>query len=219
MALEQFERRIASAVESIFSKGAPRGIEPAEIGRRLVREIERDVRIGVRSEIAPNRIVVALAPSDLEELGPLRARVEEELAELARETVDDNGFELLGPIALTIDADPQLKAGTFYIDTAFVEDATYRNRWRFILPDGAPVELGPGSYIIGRQSGADVRIDDNRVSRRHAEVTIAEGTATVTDLGSTNGTFVNGERVARPTELQAGDVLRLGAVEVRVERG
>jgi hypothetical protein len=217
--LEQFERRIAGVVESIFSKGAPRGIEPAELGRRLVREIERDVRIGVRSEIAPNRIVVALAPSDLEELEPLRARVEGELTQLVMETVEDNGFELLGPVSVQLVADGELKAGTFYIDTTFVEDPAFRNRWRLALPDGSTVELGPGTYVLGRQAGVDVRIDDPRVSRRHAQLVIADGTATIADLGSTNGTFVNGERIARPTELSGRDAVRLGVVEIGVERG
>jgi hypothetical protein len=217
--LEQFERRIAGAVESLFSRGAPRGIEPAEIGRRLVRELERNVRIGVRSEIAPNRVVVGLAPSDLEELAPLRARVEEELVALVEETVEDEGYDLLGPVSVQLLADEDLKPGTFYIDTTFAEDPSFRNRWRLTLPNGSHVELGPGTYVLGRQDGVDVRIEDPRVSRRHAELRIADGVAIVVDLGSTNGTFVNGEPVRLPVELSGRDVLRLGVVEILVERG
>jgi len=77
--------------------------------------------------------------------------------------------------------------------------------------DGTPrvVQLGPGSNIIGRGTDSDLQLMDQGVSRRHADVHIADGQATVYDLGSTNGTSVNGHSV-QSQSLQHGDVIRVG---------
>jgi FHA domain-containing protein len=77
--------------------------------------------------------------------------------------------------------------------------------------DGTPrvVPLKQGSNIVGRGTGSDLQLMDQGVSRRHADVHVADGQATVYDLGSTNGTSVNGHTV-RTQALQHGDVLRVG---------
>ncbi|HEV2888080.1 MAG TPA: DUF3662 and FHA domain-containing protein [Jatrophihabitans sp.] len=77
--------------------------------------------------------------------------------------------------------------------------------------DGTPrvVDLKPGSNIVGRGTGSDLQLMDQGVSRRHADVHVADGHATVYDLGSTNGTSVNGHPV-RTQPLQHGDVIRVG---------
>lgn len=77
--------------------------------------------------------------------------------------------------------------------------------------DGTPrtAELRPGSNVIGRGSGADLQLLDQGVSRRHADVHIEGRQATVYDLGSTNGTSVNGHGV-QTQQLRHGDVIRVG---------
>jgi pyruvate/2-oxoglutarate dehydrogenase complex dihydrolipoamide acyltransferase (E2) component len=77
--------------------------------------------------------------------------------------------------------------------------------------DGTPrvARLNQGSNIIGRGTGSDLQLMDQGVSRRHADVHVADGQATVYDLGSTNGTSVNGHPV-RSQALQHGDVIRVG---------
>jgi hypothetical protein len=69
--------------------------------------------------------------------------------------------------------------------------------------------LEPGSNVLGRGTEADIRLPDTGVSRKHADVQLAGSTVTVEDLGSTNGTLVNGRRVARQ-DLADGDVIRIG---------
>jgi pSer/pThr/pTyr-binding forkhead associated (FHA) protein len=80
-----------------------------------------------------------------------------------------------------------------------------------LVVDGTPrsVDLNLGSNIIGRSTEADLQLLDQGVSRRHADVHLADGRATVYDLGSTNGTSVNGHSVQSQV-LQHGDVLRMG---------
>lgn len=71
---------------------------------------------------------------------------------------------------------------------------------------------------IGRAKGADLVIDAALVSRVHCRLEAGKDGVDVTDLVSTNGTFVNGKRVERAT-LVTGDTLRVGRVELRLERG
>jgi len=80
-----------------------------------------------------------------------------------------------------------------------------------LVVDGTPrsLELKSGSNLIGRGSESDLQLMDQGVSRRHADVHVADGHATVYDLGSTNGTSVNGHAV-QSQQLQHGDVIRVG---------
>jgi predicted component of type VI protein secretion system len=68
---------------------------------------------------------------------------------------------------------------------------------------------------IGRE-GCDITLGDPDVSRRHAEIQISNGDIAISDLGSTNGTFVNGERIDQPRTLRDGDEVRIGAVVWRL---
>lgn len=75
----------------------------------------------------------------------------------------------------------------------------------------------PGKSTIGRTGANDVVLEDLGVSKRHAELVVADGSWTVVDVGSTNGTFVNGVRVdpfaKTGIPVESGDVLRLGFVD------
>lgn len=80
------------------------------------------------------------------------------------------------------------------------------------LPITAPV-------VIGRSPGADIVIGDDFVSGRHARVAPYGSEVVLEDLGSTNGTLLNGEAVSRPNALRPGDVIAIGAVRLLVDRG
>ena len=79
---------------------------------------------------------------------------------------------------------------------------------------GERLALRSGSTEIGRSSANDIVLDSINVSGRHAELTIEGGRARLRDRGSTNGTFVNGAEIKTSCELQAGDEIMLGDVEM-----
>jgi hypothetical protein len=81
----------------------------------------------------------------------------------------------------------------------------------FILP--------PGPTVLGRASEADVMLADPSVSRLHAEVVAGDTEVVIRDLGSSNGTFVNGDRLTATTELRNGDEVRAGTVVLRFAAG
>lgn len=73
------------------------------------------------------------------------------------------------------------------------------------------IPLKPGRYVIGRQEGVTLRLPFPSVSREHCELMVKDGSVRVRDLGSSNGTFRNGERVTE-AELAAGDSLVVGGL-------
>ena len=76
--------------------------------------------------------------------------------------------------------------------------------------------LTDGEHIAGRDAECSLVVDGTTVSRRHARITVARGTAMIEDLGSTNGTHVNGTRISAPTRLAPGDEFALGSEVLRV---
>jgi pSer/pThr/pTyr-binding forkhead associated (FHA) protein/S1-C subfamily serine protease len=82
---------------------------------------------------------------------------------------------------------------------------------------GRRIEVGSGN-TIGHGSG-DVDIDDVQISRRHAYVKRENGLLTITDLGSTNGTFINGRRIDGSAQLDVGDSIKMGQTSMEVEVG
>jgi hypothetical protein len=79
-----------------------------------------------------------------------------------------------------------------------------------------PIELGPGSVSLGRSEENDYQIEHPSVSSSHCRVTISEAGTWLKDLGSTGGTFVNGELVEE-VKLKPGQLVRLGEITLRFE--
>jgi DNA-binding winged helix-turn-helix (wHTH) protein len=92
--------------------------------------------------------------------------------------------------------------------------------WQIVTDAGTRFILGAGDGVIGRDPSCAVWIDSPEVSRHHARVRIVDHRAMLEDLGSKNGTWVRGVRVAGPVELCDGDSLALGtlAFVIRVHR-
>ena len=92
-----------------------------------------------------------------------------------------------------------------------------RSQPHLTLDTGEQVPLGNEPVVIGRLAGCAVVVSDLNVSRRHAQVRRSGGVFVVEDLGSTNGTLVNGVRIDGETVLHRGDVISVGATHLRFE--
>lgn len=82
-----------------------------------------------------------------------------------------------------------------------------------ITPQG-DIELGNGSVLIGRLPECDVLLQDNLVSRMHARISVQNDSVVVEDLHSTNGVYVNGQRVGHSVVLRDGDRILIGTTEI-----
>lgn len=79
-----------------------------------------------------------------------------------------------------------------------------------------PFPINEGTTVIGRREDCDLRIAVNDVSRKHCQIVLSNGTLSVNDLGSSNGTFVNGQKIQKH-DLTAGDTLQVGPVSFVVQ--
>jgi hypothetical protein len=82
---------------------------------------------------------------------------------------------------------------------------------------GEAAELAPGLVMIGRGADCQLILDDDYVSTRHARVVAGETGLYIEDLGSTNGTYVNGARITAPTAISMSDTLRIGKTILKLE--
>jgi hypothetical protein len=216
MGLQQFERRLERLVEGAFAKAFRSGLQPVELGRRLSREMDLQRTVGVRGLIAPNHFRIALSPSDSEHFSSFSDALVRELSEAVREHARDEGYHFVGPVQVTLGPDPSLGQGEFLVAGEIVEGAGGHAAGSLALPDGTRVVLGGEPVTIGRQAECDIVLDDTNVSRRHAEVRRQGEDYVLIDLGSTNGSKVNGARV-KVHPLADGDEIALGKSLLRFE--
>jgi hypothetical protein len=216
MALHEFERRLERLVEGVFAKAFRSGLQPVELVRRLTREMDLGRTQGVRGVIAPNHFRFALPPTDHERFQAFAEVLVRDLADAARDHARSEGYLFVGPVDVVLVSDPGVAAGTFLLAGEVKEAEGGAQVGTVVLPDGERIRVGEDPVTIGRLPECDVVLNDKNVSRRHAEVRKEGDAFVVVDLGSTNGTKVNGAGVQqRP--LADGDEITVGASTLRFE--
>lgn len=218
MGLGQFERRLERLVEGAFAKTYRRGLQPVEIGRRLAREMDLQRTMGVRGAIAPNTFRVVLSNEDVNRFESFADALSRELAETAREHAREEGYGLLGPVEVELLEDSELRAGVFIVEAEVTEGPGGGLPAVIVMPNGRRINVEDAPVVIGRLAECDVVIDDPNVSRRHAEIRREDGQVVVKDLGSTNGTLVNGSPTLE-RRLADGDRITVGKTTLGFETG
>jgi hypothetical protein len=103
------------------------------------------------------------------------------------------------------------------VATPLQEPAIARSQRALLLYDGRRLVVGPAGATIGRSRQSDIVIDDPNISRQHAEVRPRGGSWVISDLGSTNGTSLNGRRLDHPEVIQPGDEIEIGTSIITFE--
>jgi hypothetical protein len=216
MGLQQFEERLERLVEGTLAKPFRSNLQPVEIGRRLTREMDLHRRVGVRGLIAPNAFAVTLAPADVERFSNFIDALSRELSDAAREHAKNEGYLFVGPVEVEIFEGATLKSGRFTVEAEVREDADGGFLAELVLTDGRRVQIGSEPLVIGRLPECGVVLADSNVSRRHAELRRSGDSVVLTDLGSTNGTRVNGAPI-RERVLVSGDEVSVGSTRLIFE--
>jgi hypothetical protein len=240
-ALARFEDALEEALESSFTRVMRSQIQPVELAKRLARAMERERTVGPGEVWAPNQYEVRLSPRDYAGLESFRQALEKRLAEYLAAYAREREFMLLNAPVVTLMADgtvgdgrPQVLAELADVPAARPSPqpqsaemgrtarvpirkplAGFSLVW---LADGRAQTLGRSPTTLGRALDNDVILDDRRVSRHHAQISMEAGGVWLTDLASANGTWVNGQRIVRQA-LKPGDVVSLGGVELVLKRG
>lgn len=223
MGLQQFERRLERMVEGVFARAFRSGLQPVEIGRRLTREMDLRRTVAPRGTLTPNQFTVVLSDSDRSRFAPIEEELIAELTSVAKDHARVENYVFLGPVTVTMETDADLASGMVLVAGEMNKPADTRTS-RLVLPEGKAIPLEGKSLVIGRLPDCGLVLPDPNVSRYHVEirpVTPSAGAPSdyeVVDMGSTNGTKVNGVKVTGVHALTDGDTITVGATTIRYER-
>jgi hypothetical protein len=173
-------------------------------------------RVGVRGLIAPNAFVVTLAPADVERFSNFIDALSRELSDAAREHAKDRGIFFSSARWRSRSSRGRSSRPGFTVEAEVREDADGGFLAELVLTDGRRVQIGAEPLVIGRLPECGVVLADSNVSRRHAELRRAGDSVVLTDLGSTNGTRVNGAPI-RERVLASGDEVSVGSTRLIFE--
>ncbi|MGD9497641.1 MAG: FhaA domain-containing protein [Armatimonadota bacterium] len=209
-------RRLEDALESIIDGGLARvaggGVHPLEIARRLQDQMAEGKLLGVGASYAPNRFTVRLADEELAFLGDLAEDIAEELSRHLEEYAAEQGWAVGAGVVVRLQGGG--RPGRIEVEHSFEESAPGA---RLVVvagqADGATFEVG-GRAMIGRDPQCEVLLREPAVSRHHAELEWTYRGYLLRDLGSRNGTFVNGEEIGEAL-LGDGDLIEVGLVQIR----
>lgn len=217
MGLQSIERRLERMVEGVFrrSRGS---IRPIELGRRLVREMDDNRTVDVKGRrMVPNYFTVLLSAVDHASFSEIETALTTELAEAAREYAREEAYHFIGPVRVGLSVDNNLRTGRFGIASQLKQAPGGVGAGSLVMPSGARVSLGEHITSVGRLPDCTITIDDGNVSREHARVQPGANGYVVVDLGSTNGTLLNGQRISGQHVLSDGDIVSFGSTHVRFE--
>ncbi|MEC5180327.1 DUF3662 and FHA domain-containing protein [Arthrobacter sp. CG_A4] len=230
--LDKVERGIEKAVRGVFSTGSRAQVEPVEIASHLRREVDnKAITIAAGRTLAPNVFDVLLSDDDFQRAQEWGTPLAEELCDVVINHVRSQGYTLQGPVRISFRRDEERRAGDFEIKsrtekasapaqpgaqgTMPAAPTRQPSRMQPVLDiDGQRYSLNAPSVVLGRSSEADILIDDTGVSRRHLEIRSGPGAAQAIDLGSTNGSYVNGHKIVGSSELTDGSTITMGRTKI-----
>jgi hypothetical protein len=149
--LRDFERRLEGAVEGLFARAFRSGVQPVELGKRLVREVEDGRTVGVNRVYVPNVYRYELSPGDRERFANYEQALGQELAALAVETARERGWGMLGPARIEFATAEDLEQGRFRL-SGRVEAAEVEADYA-VRPAGAAAAppVGPHTAMLPGQ--------------------------------------------------------------------
>lgn len=236
----KIEDSLEFIVERPFSMLFRRSIQPADVGKRLKKELTSGGITSVRGKVAPNDFVVQLNPDDAAPYLEHSRVLGDDLAEWLEEIAMSSNLTTLGAMRVRFESDPNVRAGRFdvqatvqdvdaapvpYVDPGMTEPFEVVGRRGTAVSGYIEVCSGPSTgamfpvrkqvITVGRDLSNDLVIENAEVSRYHAELHHAGGALSVADLNSMNGTYVNGVQVRGSQIIASGDQIIFGTTICR----
>ncbi|KJL40325.1 MULTISPECIES: FhaA domain-containing protein [Microbacterium] len=211
--LDSFEKGLERAVNSAFAKTFRSGIQPVEIASALRSELDKKAAVVSRDRIlAPNTFTVRLSPADDDRISALGDALLHELDTLVHAHAKAQGYSFAGPVTIAIRRDEELSTGTLRVESSTAQGG--RVSWRGVVDvEGRRIPLTKSRTVIGRGSDADITVADSGTSRKHVEILWDGERAMVRDLGSTNGTMLDGRKVTEAA-LPPDSTVRIGRTDI-----
>lgn len=213
----RIEQRLEALVEGLVGRVFRGPLHPAELAGHLVRQADLASFTTPLGPTTINRFRLAIHPDDLGGAAVPPALLAE-LAAVVEDTAAERGWRLEGPARVSIEADPTVRRGS--VSCSGEVQPGPRPPWAVLRAGSERHPVTVNRALLGRGSDSDVTLNDDRVSRRHALLWREAGVVYLRDLGSSNGSRVNGRRVGGdPLEVAWGSTLDLGGLSLRLEEG
>ncbi|MCB0897430.1 MAG: DUF3662 domain-containing protein [Actinobacteria bacterium] len=218
--LDRFEQRVDRAVNGAFAKAFKSELQPVEIAAALTNEMDSRAAVVSRARtVVPNVYTVIVSTQDYDRLSVYDETLVGEFAVMIRDYAQQQQYSFLGSVTVALQPSEDSAQGTVEIISEARVDQD-------VAPAAGPpagsaprlegklgtFQLTRAVTRIGRGGDADIRIDDPGVSRHHAEIRIGSDVI-LRDLGSTNGTYVNGTLIAEQP-LRDGAVITIGSTNL-----
>ena len=219
--LDKFEKGVENVTSRAMSRFSD-DVEPIEIASKVRETMDKRAASFARDRsVVPNVFRIHLAPSDVSRIESWGLdEMIRQMEEVATTHASEQGYSFVGPVKVSFVPDADLTAPAIEIESstrrggaAPAASASATPSHPILDIDGQRYLLTGPVTVIGRGSEADIIVDDSGVSRRHLGIRLTQGHAIATDLGSTNGTFVEGHRVDAATLLD-GNTLTVGRTRI-----
>ena len=218
--LDRFEQRVDRAVNGAFAKAFKSELQPVEIAAALTNEMDSRAAVVSRARtVVPNVYTVIVSTEDYDRLSVYDETLVGEFAVMIRDYAQQQQYSFLGSVSVAMQPAEARPQGTVEIisearvdhDVAPAAGPPSGSAPRLEGKQGT-FQLTRAVTRIGRGADSDIRIDDPGVSRHHAEILIGSDVI-LRDLGSTNGTYINGKLVAEQP-LRDGAVVTIGSTNL-----
>jgi hypothetical protein len=206
------ERRLERLIEGVAGRVFSGRLHPSELAGKLAREADFARFAHVTGPATANRFVIEVHPRDLA-IDP--AGLEGILAEEMTRYTADEGLRLEGPVQVEIRPSEAAVPGRVTCHVAVVPGSP--SPWAHLVGRGESLPVRHNRAVIGRSADSDVVVPHDDVSRRHALILRERGQVLLRDLGSANGTTVDGVRVTgEPVVVEPGSVITLAEHRYRL---
>ena len=220
--LDRFEKSVEGAVNGVFSKFGSKDLQPVDLSSALEREIDAEAMpVGRDRTVAPNEYRFKLSTPDFDHIEQWGSEtLANELADNLTKYAASQHYAFVGPVVVIFEEDLELNKGNFTLTSESVQgnavpvttDAQVESHPMLEI-NGSEYLLTKPQTVIGRGSGCDIVIDDAGISRKHVEIDITPNGVIAKDLGSTNGTYVEGHQVPAATLLD-GNTITIGRTRI-----
>lgn len=210
--LDNFEKGLERVVNGAFARTFKSGLQPVEITAALRRELDTKAVVVARDRIlVPNKFTVYLAPGDHARMTGIGPTLIDELTQLIQTHATAQRYQFAGGISIRLVEDGALAEGVVRIESSNVKGEV---SWTPILDIGGKrYPITKSHTVIGRGAEADITVDDTGISRRHVEILWDGKRGQVNDLGSTNGSQLNGAPVTKAA-LPTDSVISIGRTRI-----
>ena len=213
--IENFERRLETFVNGAFSKAFKSQLQPVEISAAIKAKMDVSAAvIGKDRILAPNEFRVSLSQPDLLRLNSLGDNLVAEITKQVSSHAKKQRYQLTDALAISLASSSNLAVGQINVSASGSKAEQVANvSWVPAIDiSGKRYLLAKAQTTIGRDTSADIQVNDAGLSRTHFAINWDGSSATVEDLGSTNGTTVAGLNV-KTQNIGADTVIKAGRTE------